>query len=238
MALLAPDERAVLQFSGGKDSAALLLLARPVLGQITVLFADTGAAFPHVRRFVETLCARVGARLEIVRPAEGIRAFHAREGLPVDLVPVESAIPLQSYIACCSAMLWQPMDAAVKASGAGVVLRGAKAADARVGMRGAEFAADGIVYRQPLWDWSDADVLAFLAAEGVDLPEHYAAGVPDSLDCHLCTAHLAHGGAEKMRFMKARTPDLWAELAPRLAAVKGELLRAAGGIGAALGEIE
>ena len=80
--MLGSDETAVLQFSGGKDSTALLYLARPHLDRITVLFADTGAVYPHVVRFIHETCAKLGVRLEVVRPPLPVDAYTAVAGLP------------------------------------------------------------------------------------------------------------------------------------------------------------
>jgi 3'-phosphoadenosine 5'-phosphosulfate sulfotransferase (PAPS reductase)/FAD synthetase len=220
------EGEAILQFSGGKDSAALMHLMRPHLDRITVYYGDTGAAFPHVRAFVHELCDELGARLVVIGPPMAIRAYHALAGLPSDIVPVEATQEmapyladkpeqlLQSYTRCCGAMLWEPMQKAIRESGARTVLRGSKKADARVGVTSGH-TEDGIQYLSPLWDWSDEKVLAYLEQAGVTLPAHYAT-VNDSLDCTICTAHLAHHGAAKMRFMREHYPELWIETGDRL----------------------
>lgn len=228
--MLGSGETAVLQFSGGKDSTALLYLARPHLDRITVLFADPGATYPHVAEHIRETCARLGARLEVIRPAMDVVAYTALNGLPADIVPIE-ALPqmvsflrdppaqlVQGYMACCSAMIFEPMHQAIKASGTRIVLRGSKKCDARVGV-GDRHVEDGIEYRSPLWGWRDTDVMAYLARHGVTLPRHYDA-VPDSLDCWLCTGHLKRHGAAKLRWTREHYPDLWPELARRVTALR------------------
>lgn len=228
---LEPGEKAILQFSGGKDSTALLHLAKPWLDQIIVYFADTGAVYPHVREFIHAECERLGARLAVIRAPVTIEQWHAAEGLPSDIVPIESTAEtqwtlkdkarqrLQSHMKCCTAMIFLPMANAIKASGIKIVLRGSKRCDARVGVPDGHV-EDGIVYRSPLWDWSDDQVFQYLKQEGVTLPKHYAA-VPNSLDCYLCTGHLKHHGAAKLRWTKEHYPDdLWPELSRRVAAVR------------------
>ncbi len=37
-------------------------------------------------------------------------------------------------------------------------------------------------------EWTRAEVLAELERRGVELPEQYAEGVPDSLECGMCPA--------------------------------------------------
>ncbi|WP_448206495.1 phosphoadenosine phosphosulfate reductase domain-containing protein [Azospirillum sp. sgz302134] len=232
--MLGRHDRAVLQFSGGADSTALLYLARPYLDHITVLFTDTGATFPHVAEHVHRTCDALGARLQVIRPPMPVRDWHTARGLPSDIAPEWAtadmawtqkdppATLLQPTMACCAAMLWQPTMAAVTASGATLVLRGSKAADERVGARPG-FLLDGIEYASPLWDWTDADVLAYLRAEGVTLPKHYE-HVKDSLDCTLCTGHTgAHYAKARTAYIRDHHPEVWAELAPRMRAVSAVL---------------
>ena len=186
---LSADDKAVLEFSGGKDSVAALYLCRPFLGQITVVFGDTGAVFPHVREFVRTTCRRIGAKLEVVKPHEDIRAYQGRTGLPADIVPVERWLMtrdgeqmLQPYIHCCAAMIWSPLHDFVLRAGAKTVIRGNKRCDSRQGLPDGAI-QDGILYRSPVWEWSDEQVRDYLDDQGVVLPAHYRDGLNDSLDC-------------------------------------------------------
>ena len=192
MMLGSEHKNAVLQFSGGKDSTALLYLARPWLGRITVLFAETGATFPHLVKHIHATCEKLNAKLVIVKPSAIVgkdgreRPYdvfeHTRiHGLPADIVPVEASAVmaqflnpppaqlLQPYTQCCGAMLWNPMLRYFQEHGVDLVLRGSKARDRRVGV-GPSAEVDGVTYRSPLWDWSDEDVYAYLREQGAELP--------------------------------------------------------------------
>ncbi len=243
--MLGDGERAALQFSGGKDSTALIYLARPCLDRITVYFGDTGAVFPHVRQHVEETCRRLGARLKIVTPEQSIDDYHAAAGLPSDIVPIEAMAEMQpllaerrpqliqSYLRCCAAMLWAPMEKAMRRDGHKIVLRGSKRCDRRVGV-GPVHSEHGVEYRSPLWEWSDERVMAYLAAEDARLPAHYSA-VPDSLDCWLCTAHLAHHGEAKLRWMREHHPELWRGTRARLRRLEAALATERACVSAAFG---
>ncbi len=231
--MLGESKNAVLQFSGGKDSTALLYLARPYLDRITVLFAETGATFPHLVRHINGTCEKLNANLVIVKPLVDVFEHTRLYGLPADIVPVEASAAmapflnpppvqlLQSYMHCCGAMLWNPMLKYTRDNGVDLVLRGSKKCDKRVGP-GPRVERDGITYESPLWDWSDDDVFAYLKEQRADIPAHYEQ-INDSLDCWICTAHLAHHGEEKMKYIREHYPDLWPVVSERMARVKSVL---------------
>jgi phosphoadenosine phosphosulfate reductase len=245
--MLREGERAALQFSGGKDSRALLELARPFRDRIVVFFADTGAVFEHVRDYVFRSCAELGFRLEVVPPPRPVAQHIDAVGLPADIVPIGATLEMQpflrerapqlvqSYMRCCGANIFEPMENAVRAAGYSIVLRGSKRRDRRVGAGPSHWQA-GIEYRSPLWDWSDERVMQFLDANRVTLPAHYAE-VPDSLDCWLCTAHLNYHGAAKQAWMAKHHPELLRQLRERLGRLHGALDREYRAIAAPLGDL-
>jgi 3'-phosphoadenosine 5'-phosphosulfate sulfotransferase (PAPS reductase)/FAD synthetase len=242
--MLGHHRNAVLQFSGGKDSTALMYLARPYLNEITVLFSETGATFPHLRRHVEQTCRKLGARMTIVHPEIDVHEHIYRNGFPSDIVPVEASAEmapflnpppkqiLQSYTQCCRAMLWTPMLGYMRENNVDLVLRGSKSCDPRVGV-GPGTEIEGITYESPLWDWSDDDVYAYLKEQGAELPDQYPE-INDSLDCWICTAHLAHHGDQKMHYIKKNYPDLWPVVSERMNLVRGIIEREAARIAPAM----
>lgn len=219
-----------LQYSGGMDSLALLHLARPYLDRITVLYGDPGATFPHVLEHITETCEKLGARLWIVRPDMPVQRWHEIAGLPSDIVPLWTTAEmakvgakpkqlLQSTMSCCARMLWLPMMQAVHASGATLVLRGAKLSDERRGVASGTMDERGVQYDSPLWDWTDEDVRAYLAAEGAELPAQYAY-VKDSLDCSICTGHMAHYAKDRLTYIRDHHKDIWPDLADRIRRVR------------------
>lgn len=233
--MLVQGEKAALQFSGGKDSLALLYLARPYLSQITVFFGDTGRVYPHVSRFVRDTCRDLGAELVTVAPPQDLFAYHESHGLPSDIVPVDASpemariLPdkprqlLQSPLTCCTAMLWRPMYDAIRARGFNIVLRGSKRCDPHVTAPHGFVDLDGIEYRSPLWDWSHARVLDYL--DGRPMPDQYPA-IMDSMDCWPCTAFM--GGkyaAAKLAYAREHYPDLWPEIKRRVDTVRETVAR-------------
>ena len=247
--MLAENETAALQFSGGKDSRALLELARPHLDRITVFFGDTGAVYPHVKQYVIDTCKELGAKLVIVEPFMDVLSFTEKHGFPSDLVPVNASPEMgwaeptprkthvQSYFNCCGNMIWLPVEKAIRNRGIKIILRGSKRHDPQVTVPH-EFTQNGVEYRSPIWEWTSERVLEYLAAERVKLPDQYPA-IVDSMDCWCCTAHMTgqYAGA-KLDYAKARYPDLWPEIARRVKAVRAEVTRERRKINAAFARVD
>jgi 3'-phosphoadenosine 5'-phosphosulfate sulfotransferase (PAPS reductase)/FAD synthetase len=139
---------------------------------------------------------------------------------------------LQPYTKCCGEMLWRPMMDYIDRNKVKWVFRGSKECDTRVGV-GPRHVENGVTFDSPLWHWSDQDVYDYLDEIGVTLPDHYAS-INDSIDCWCCTAHLAHHGDEKMRYIRTAYPELWPKVRERMgrvnAVLTGELARVAGAL--------
>lgn len=221
-----------LQFSGGKDSLAVLYLMRDRLSEITVYFGDTGMVYPHMSKFVRDTCEKLGAKLKVITPKTPIGHFQRDFGLPSDIVPVEATAAMQAYskekqpvriqsvLSCCGAMLWQPLADAMREDGVTTIIRGSKQSDGHVGVADGYVDENGVTYSSPIWDWTDDDVFSYLKEVGAELPIHYSE-VNNSFDCYACTAFLTHPGAkERLEWTKRNYPSLWPEIEMRLRAVR------------------
>lgn len=216
-------KNAVLQFSGGKDSLAALYFLKPCWNELTVMWCNTGDAFPETIRQVAKLAGTV-KNVEIV--TSDIEAQQRKYGSPADIVPVwDTAFGrqmdssrtrrAQTPFACCSNNIWEPLHQAVKAGGYTLVIRGQRNAEAKKSTIRSGHREDGVEYWFPLEDWSDLDVLEFLAEQDVKLPLHYGY-FNSSLDCMTCTAYLADNKG-KERYLLERHPLAAERLEAKLA---------------------
>lgn len=201
----------VLQFSGGKDSLACLYLLKSRWDEITVVWVNTGAAFPETIAQMAEVRSMVPNFVEI-RSEQSIE----REGYPVDVLPIASTglgqqfegtqgRKFQSRYACCGAALWAPTQFAMKQLGASVIIRGQKKADARKSNIASGTVIEGVRYEFPLEDWTDQNVIDYLASRGVALPPNYDY-MKTGLDCWNCTAYL-NENVGKFDYMRQHHPE-------------------------------
>lgn len=200
----------VLQFSGGKDSLACLHLLEP-WDDLTVVWVNTGAAFPETIAQMEEIRNLVPRFVEL-QTAQSIES----DGYPVDVLPIASTSigqlmegvhgrKFQSRYACCGAALWGPTQRAMREMGVTVVIRGQKSTDERKSNIRSGTVIEGIRYEFPLENWSDQDVIDYLASRGVELPRNYER-MTTGLDCWNCTAYLDEN-AGKLDYMKQHHPE-------------------------------
>jgi len=226
-------DRAILQFSGGKDSLAVLYLARPWLDKIEVHFANPGAWLPDTVDLVERTCEKLGVDLKLISPPMPIDQFHELRGLPLDVVPewygAEMArfleepreTLIQTSLNCCLEMVLKPLHHAVMRSDIRLLLRGTKRCDERVGIGPGTVDGDGIEYAFPIWEWSDDDVLEYLKGEGAEIPRQYLNGANDGIDCWFCTGHLRTDyAADRMRYLAKTYPEFMPEIRRRAEMLK------------------
>lgn len=201
----------VLQFSGGKDSLACLHLLEPEWADLTVAWVNTGAAFPETIAQMKEIAELVPKFVEI----EGEQTIE-RDGYPVDVLPIASTSigqqfegvhgrRFQSRYLCCAAALWSPTQRAMKQLGATIIVRGQKKADERKSNIQSGTVIDGVRYDFPIENWSDQDVLDYLASRGVALPTNYAY-MKTGLDCWNCTAYLDEN-VGKFPYMRQHHPE-------------------------------
>ena len=221
MRILDQHEKIVLQFSGGKDSIACLLMVESWWDKITVLWTNTGDAFPDT---IEQM-AKVREMVPHFHELRTNQPEYIREnGWPSDLIPVHATkfgqaisadkTPLiQGYPLCCGANIWNPMFEETLRLGATLVLRGTRKSDARRATKAPTEIHHGVTFFHPIWDWPAHAVFDFLEDRGF-LPSHYRE-TETSLDCMHCTAYL-HENARKMQFLHRKYPDVSMEVQGRL----------------------
>lgn len=220
----------ILEFSGGKDSIACLMLLKNEISEITVLWANSGDCFPETLEQMKKVKAICPNFIEV----KGNQPKVIEEyGYPVDVLPVRNYAPiqelaqqervkLQSFLECCYRSFLEPMHKKAIDLGATEVIRGQKLADHHKSPLKDGDVVAGITYRFPLQDWTDEQVLEFVKDSEL-LPAHYSEA-RTSLDCMSCTAYLAEN-QWKLPYLEKHHPDSGAEVRKRLGIIKAEVMR-------------
>jgi phosphoadenosine phosphosulfate reductase len=225
------DDKVVLHFSGGKDSLACLWLYRDRWDEITVLWCNTGAAYPETVAYMRKIDSLV-PYFDEVRSDQP--AYIAANGWPVDILPMRASPvgrlihgddgqKFTGYMACCAENIWQPLAARTRELGATVVLRGQKLADQRKAPVRSGFIEDGIRYVFPLEDWTDEMVFEYLERERAPIPDYYRNGEVSSHDCADCSAYLDENITRLANLPPERRVVVFERLATIRAAARREM---------------
>lgn len=184
---LTPDQ-VVVAFTGGKDSTIALHLWSAALaaaggGPLRAVSIDTGLKFPEVTAFRDELADNWGVELILVRP-----------GVDVSAYPVG-----QDRLACCRDLKIAPLGAALRGMEARALITGirrdenpARQSRPYVELRPETELTPAHWQVNPLLDWSEMDVWAFITGQGLPYCPLYHQGYR-SLSCSPCTAQA--GGA-------------------------------------------
>jgi len=218
----------ILQFSGGKDSLAVLLLLKGQLSEITVMWANSGDNFPETLEQMEKIKAICPNFIEIKgKQPNIIEEF----GYPVDVLPVRNYLPImnlvqaerplmQGMLECCFKSFLTPMHNKSIELDATVIIRGQKNADKQKSPVRSGDIIDGIEYWFPIQDWTDEQVMDYIKDSDL-LSSHYKEA-NTSMDCMHCTAYL-EDNQWKLPYLEKHYPEAGKEVKRRLRLIKHEI---------------
>ena len=162
--------------SFGAESVVMLSLIAEVDPSLPVIFIDTGMHFPQTLDYKDEVIARLGLT--------GVREITPNETERKVLDP-KNMLWKADADACCALRKVRPLEPALEGFGAWITGRKRFHGGARMSLAVFEH-ADGRYKVNPLANWTQADVDAYLEAK--DLPRHplVAQGYP-SIGCWPCT---------------------------------------------------
>jgi len=204
---------------------------------ITAIYVNTGAAFPHVVEHIQKTCDTFGIPLITILLDKSVIEWQKENGLPADIIPCDSTPYMQRiskndfgailvpYIDCCYANIHLPLQRFITEHNVTDVIRGSKECDKQVGVADG-YIEDGVTYHSPLWNWSDKDVFEYIKKHNITIPDNYKNPDSDSLDCWNCTAYMGKTGAARIKYVKENLPEHYNELAGNIAIVKSTVQNA------------
>lgn len=221
---LCKTKKVALQFSGGKDSLALLHMMQPYWGDLTVYYCNSGDSFPETDALIEVVKTIVPHFVEVKgRKAQTEQRF----GWPSDLLTSSSTSLGQALgdtgprlidrFTCCFHTLMEPMHERMLADGVEVILRGQRNSDRLQNpVRSGEVIGPfTIVY--PIADFTEQQVFEYLTEHGIPIPPFYQDGMTSGGDCLHCSAWLEHGQA---KYLKKHHPQAAKVVFQRLEEIK------------------
>lgn len=240
---LARHERVAFQFSGGKDSTALLLLLKPYWDLFTVYYCDIGDAHPETTKLVEGFRSQV-PNFEVV--AGRSLEVRASLGLPSDVVPwksatagrvlgITNAIPIIDRLSCCYYSNMAPMQERMLADNITLIIRGQKKADTIKGSLNSGDIEAGVEYLYPLEDALDEDCFQTMRDHGVEIQSFYFEGMAEAGDCLTCTAWTDCGN--RGAYLRKNFPDLYDGYKANIIDIAVAVKEAVDGLEAAFNEV-
>lgn len=229
--IIARHQKVAFQFSGGKDSLACLYLLRPYWDRLTVYYLNSGDAFPETLALVQKVRALVPNFVEIPgRVAEVTQDC----GIPTDIVPYTATptamrmqmgkVPMIDRFLCCALSIMAPLHERMLADGVTLVIRGQKDADRyRSPLRSGY--VDDVELLFPIEGWTDDQVFAFLAEQGVEIPRFYREGLQTTPDCMRCSAWWDDRRGD---YLRRYHQEAYGEYRGRLELIEAELKRCVG----------
>lgn len=210
--VMARHDRVALMFSGGKDSLAVLELARPHWDRLAVIWVDTGAQLPEVHAMMDKFKTELPAFFII----NSDQPRNIREhGLPTDILPVWNTtrgmsiggprdLHLQDWTNCCEANIWRPSIDFIKALGCTAIVRGQRNDERFTAPTRNGDVLEGIEVCYPIQSWTHDEVLDYLA--GCGYSEERFQLSHSSLDCWSCTAFAAET-PDRLAYLKKHHPE-------------------------------
>jgi 3'-phosphoadenosine 5'-phosphosulfate sulfotransferase (PAPS reductase)/FAD synthetase len=218
--VFARHQNVALQFSGGKDSLAVLYLMRPYWDKLTVYYCNSGNAFPETLDLIAKVVEQVPRFVEVKGRQPQV---NTQLGWPSDLVTCGSTWAgrmmgsnepaLIDRYTCCFKSLMEPMYQRMKADKITLIIRGQKNADPLKPPLRSGHVSDGFEFLYPIEDWDDEYLFAYLQSCGTRIPRYYKDGMTSAPDCMNCTAWLEH---KMPAYVKRYHPTAYPELQNRL----------------------
>lgn len=222
-----------LLYSGGKDSSACLELLRPNWPELLVVSWRPKDMHADVADRLERVAAVVPHFVSVFSYPESWIAEH---GYPSNIVPVpscsagrrlgfEPSVRISPWTDCCAANFWGPIYSQLRALGVTQVITGVKACDGPHGSATEPGKRWGpFTFHAPVWEWSDADVEAYLVDKEFGMLPRYTAGCLGSTACRFCTANIRGEGPSTWAWMRDHDPEGHKIVTERLRQIKRAVL--------------
>lgn len=229
-------KKVALQFSGGKDSLAVLHKLQPHLHNITVYWLNAGDNYPETLQSID-YCKTIAPNF--IEVTSDVKAQIEKFGIPSDVVPCSATAQgaaaeggttiIQSRYDCCARSIMLPLHHRMIVDGVTLIIRGQKNADRLKGTLRSGDVADGFEFLYPIEDWTDDEVMQYLDKLGCPIPGYYnqLRGAPD---CMCCSAFWEEGRSnwlqrypDKLSLYQQRLDIIRIAVSPHIAAFNREI---------------
>jgi phosphoadenosine phosphosulfate reductase len=188
-------------FSGGKDSLAVLSLAKKALSGVEAIHVDTTVSIPKNLKYVRSVCKELGVKLHIVRPE---KTFFE--------LAVEKGFPTFRRRWCCDYLKLRPVKKFMCTRNPNRVCFDGQRREESVRRETLPLRQWrdylGCYLYHPILDWTREDVEDYLKQEGLPINPLYAEGFRRAPECW-CGLYKS---PEEFLLLKSRYPDFFSSL--------------------------
>jgi 3'-phosphoadenosine 5'-phosphosulfate sulfotransferase (PAPS reductase)/FAD synthetase len=229
-AALDRHQRVAFHFSGGRDSTAALYAMQPYWDRLSIYHVNTNDQFPETADVVRMVESDVGPMIHINSDADATRQEY---GLPTDVLPVDNQLGFGRFISgrqiklmpryeCCARVLMIPMHQQMLQDGITLIVRGARNSEFAVPPTQSGHRDEHYELLHPIQEWSDQDVMDYLAANGLPVAPFYEHGMSQAPECMGCTAWWGEG---RLGYLRKHYPEQYADVAAKMRVIKIEIDR-------------
>lgn len=182
--------KAVVAFSGGKDSALVLYLVRQLDPTVAVIFNNTGVEYPETVRYVHELATTWDLNLIETKPKKPFWKCAEEYGFPEGTKHGKHKSPR-----CCYYLKEKPMLDQIRVHGWEAIFDGITLVESWVRMFNARDKGTCYFHKHwkvqrvhPILYWTEEEVFAFIKSEGIPNNPLYSQGL-NRVGCMTCTAY-------------------------------------------------
>jgi len=188
-------------FSGGKDSLAVLSLARKALWRVDAVYVDTTVSIPKNLKYVRSICKELGVELHVVRPERTFFELAAKKGFPTF-----------RRRWCCDYLKLRPVRKFMHGRNPKRVCFDGQRSEESIRRRNLPLRQWrdylGCYLYHPIREWTREEVEDYLRREGLPINPLYAEGFRRAPECW-CGLYKS---PEEFLLLKSKYPDFFSSL--------------------------
>jgi len=193
-----PKEKAVVSFSGGKDSLVALHLAQRV-GIKKAVFSDTTIESQDTIDYIKEVSITLGVKIDIAKPKKSFW----------ELLPIFGP-PSINHRWCCPTIKYPQLNEYAKKQGVLYYITGLRRNESIIRMNYAKVSKNPmmphVIQINPIIDWTSEEVWEYIKKHELPIPPSYKKGLSRN-GCVVCP----YKSPKELNMLKKIEPEIWSK---------------------------